>query len=261
MRLRDIIGLVLALVLAIGVAFITRIFLSKSEVTQKEVSVQSVEVSRVIVAAKDLTTGTKIKAGDLVWQEWPQKSLNPSYITETTGKLESYLGSVVKDRVLKGEPVVPGDFVKPGERGVLAAMLTPGKYAISIDITPASASSGLIYPGDIVDVILSKRVTPEGGTEFGSSTTIVSNVKVIAMDVILSAPADKPPATPPHVATLEVDEAQAETITAAVKEGTISLSLKSLQNISNETKGHAPDHSSITIMRGDKKSLIQVQEE
>ncbi len=259
MRLRDIIGLVLALVLAIGVAFLTRIFLTKSDIAQKEVTAQSVEISKIIVAAKDLSTGTKVKPGDLVWQEWPQKSLNPSYITETTGKIQDYTDTVVRDSVLKGEPVVAADFVKPGDRGVLAAMLTPGKYAISIDITPQSGSSGLIYPGDVVDVILSKRVTPEGGSEYGSSKTIVSDVKVLAMDIDLSAPADKPK-TPPHVATLEVTQDQAEAITAALKEGTLSLSLKSLQDKQAQDITNDKSHPAITIMRGDKKSQIQVQE-
>jgi len=259
MRLRDIIGLVLALVLAVGVAFLTRIFLTKSDIVQKEVTAQSVEITRVIVAAHDLNTGVKIKAGDLIWQEWPQKSLNPSYVTETTGKMESFIGSVVKDNFLKGQPIVERAFVKPGERGVLSAMLTPGKYAISIDITPSSASSGLIYPGDLVDVILSKRITPEGGGEYGSSQTIATNVKVLAMDIDLSAPADKPK-TPPHVATLEVDQSQAEMITAALKEGSLSLSLNSLQTASGDAGNSSikPDHTSITIMRGDKKSQFQI---
>lgn len=259
MRLRDIIGLVLALVLAIGVAFLTRIFLTKSDIAQKEVTAQSVEITKVIIAAKDLGTGTKIKAGDLVWQEWPQKSLNPSYITEATGKIQDFTDNVVREGVLKGEPVVAADFIKPGDKGILAAMLTPGKYAISIDITPSSASSGLIYPGDVVDVILSKRMTPEGGVEYGSSKTIVNNVKVLAMDIDLSAPAEKPK-TPPHVATLEVDKEQAERINAALKEGTLSLSLKSLQNEQSQATDKSQEHATITIMRGDRKSQIQVQE-
>ena len=138
-------------------------------------------------------------------------------------------------------------------------MLTPGKYAISIDITPSSASSGLNYPGDFVDVILSKRITPESGGEYGNSQTIVSNVKVLAMDIELSSP-DEKPKTPPHVATLEVDQAQAETITAALKEGSLSLSLKSLQKGVADGTTEAPEHANITIMRGEKKTLIQVQE-
>ena len=127
MRLRDIIGLVLALVLAIGVAFITRIFLTKSDVAQKEVTAQSVEITKILVAGHDLPNGTKVKSGDVVWQEWPQKSLNPSYITETTGKSEDFLGAVVRNDISKGEPVISRDLIKPGERGVLSAMLTPGR--------------------------------------------------------------------------------------------------------------------------------------
>jgi pilus assembly protein CpaB len=260
MRLRDIIGLVLALVLAIGVAFLTRLFLTKSDIAQKEVTAQSIEVTRVIIGAKDIPVGTKIKPGDLVWQEWPQKSLNPSYITEATGKIEEYNGAIVKDSVLKGEPIVAGDFIKAGDRGLLAALVAPGKYAISIDITPSSGSSGLIYPGDYVDVILSKRVTPEGGSEYGNSETIVTNVKVLAMDIDLSAPADKPKA-PPHVATLEVDQGQAETITAAQKEGTLSLALRSFERKEATSSGKGLEHSNITIMRGNQRSVIPVQQE
>lgn len=272
MRLRDIIGLIIALLLAIGVAFLTRIFLAKEEKpAHEEVTQQQVGLTKILVAAQTLREGTKIKAGDLIWQEWPQKALNSSYIKEGTAKVENFTGAVVRFHLDKGEPLIITALVQPGEKGILAAMVSPGKRAVSIDVTPQSASSGLISPGDYVDVILSKSFTPAAGAQVGQSKTVLKNVKVLAIDVDTSSAQEKPK-NAPHVATIEVTPAEAETVTAATKEGTLSLSLHSLQtdtsagmpadaSCQGDTCNGAVKQKTVILMRGKDKTEIQVQEQ
>ncbi len=263
MRLRDIIGLILALILAIGVAFLTRIFLSKEDKPKHETPVQQAEISKILVAGKDLTEGDKINPGDLVWQDWPPQALNVNYIKEGTVKVEDFLGSIVRSHIDKGEPVIASDLVKAGDKGILAAMLSPGMRAVSIDVTPQSASSGLIAPGDYVDVILSKVISPASGNQYGQSRTVLRNVKVLAIDIKMAESHEKPKEAP-RIVTLEVTPAQAELVTAAVKEGTLSLSLHSLENISVNNRVDAgegpPKEKTIILMRGKEKIEIQVPE-
>jgi len=261
MKLRDIIGLIIALALAIGVAFLTRIFLAEEEKPKVEKPVlQQVELAKILVAGKPLSEGEVIKPGDIVWQSWPRVALNPTYIKEGTVKIQNLEGSIVRHPLDQGEPIIKQDLVKRGDQGILAAMVDPGKRAISIEVTPQSASSGLIIPGDYVDVILSKVVVKQG--EAGSkSKTVVKNVKVLAMDIEMAS--SKPtPKIPPRVATLEVTPNEAELITAAVKEGTLSLSLQSIDRTKVEsTEDEEPSKEEmITIIRGKEKSEVQVQE-
>ena len=276
MKFRDIIGLVIALLLAIGVALLTRIFLTKEKKSVQEVVIQKkVELTKVLVAARPLLEGTRIMPGDLVWQEWPEKAVNSSYITEGTVDIESFIGNIVRFHLNKDEPVLIEDIVKQGEKGVLAALITPGKRAISIDITAQGASSGLISPGDSVDIILSKAATATAGNQLGESITVVKNVKVLAMDFETASVQGKPQSTP-HVATIEVTPKEAETVTAAAKEGTLSMSLRSLALDSqpNGTKTAIdgsgqecekaltpkPSQKMIVIIRGKDKTEIPVQE-
>lgn len=258
MKARDIIGLAFALVLAVVVAFLTRYFLFEKEDAKEAPVAQEIKNLKILVASKPLDTGVKIQPGDLVWQPWPNSSLNDSYIQEGSIQLDSLTGSVILEHIDKGEPLIIANLVQPGDKSILAALLPPGKRAISIDVTPQAISSGLIQPGDYVDVLLSKVITSASSNSYGQTTTVVSNTKVLALDTIMSEPATKPPATTiPKVATLEVTPGQAELITAAAKEGTLSLSLHSISN-KEVTTVENPLTDLVTLMRGREKIEIQV---
>ncbi len=277
MRAKDIIGLGIALVLAIGVAFLTRFFLTKKEEPKQAVVAEQLQTTKILIASKELPEGAKVQVGDLVWQNWPLSSLNPSYVTETVlranaMRAESLIGSVVRSTLQKGEPIVIKDFVKQGDRSVLAALLTPGKRAISIDVSPTTASSGLINPGDMVDVIVSFSSTSRSGEvvqQTIESKTFLKGIKVLAIDTNLSPPGKVNAA--PHVATLEVTPAQAETLMATAKEGTLSLSLHGLAtedttNIPIDVSSvpekvlSKPEKKQITIIRGKDKSTVEFNE-
>lgn len=264
MRVRDIIGLILALTLAVGVAFLTRVFLTKEEKGGGEVVVKPAQLTKVLVAEKNLAPGDKIKAGDLIWQDWPKNTVAPNYLTAETTRAEEFTGAVVRFPIHKENPVIREELVMPGEKGILAAVVSPGKRAVSIDVTAASSDSGLIFPGDYVDVILATSVL-EKGAQSGKSRTILRNIKVLAIDTMLIAPEEKPK-TPPHEATLEVTPAQAEILMAGAREGTLTLSLHSMekgevQSASElQPEGGLPENKQVTIMRGKEKSVIQVQE-
>lgn len=258
MKFRDIIGLIFALVLAVVVAFVTRYFLVAKENTKGAPVAQEVKALKILVASKSLDRGVKTQPGDLVWQPWPKSSLNDSYIQEGSIQLNSLTGSVILERIDKGEPVVISKLVQPGEKSILAALLPPGKRAISIDVTPQAISSGLIQPGDYVDVLLSKVITSGSLSSYGQTTTVVSNTKVLALDMSMNESAQKSATAPvPKVATLEVTPGQAELITAAAKEGSLSLSLHS---ISNHKMAAEEDIFTgiVTLMRGKEKIEVQV---
>ena len=269
MRLRDIIGLIIALLLAVGVAFLTRVFLTKEEKPGKQIMTQQAAETRIIVASKTLSPGDTIKQGDLVWKEWPKSAITPLDLTEDKAKLEDFTGSIVRFTIHKGNPIVKEELVKREDKGILAAVVTPGKRAVSIDVTASGSDSGLIFPGDYVDVILSTTIL-SGNQQIGTSRTILKNIKVLAFDTTLSPPGENPK-VPPHVATLEMTPAEAEILLAGTKEGVISLSLHSLQKGEPESavatvetqtpsvKG-TKKGKSITLMRGKEKSEVEFQE-
>jgi|JI61114BRNA_FD_contig_41_833510_length_940_multi_1_in_0_out_0_1 pilus assembly protein CpaB len=265
MRLRDIIGLAIALVLAIGVALTVRLFLTKVEPTKPVVEQQAIPLTKVLVAGRNLIEGTKLRESDLVWQEWPQQYVNSVYLTEKSIKPESLKGSIVRFHILRGAPILLPNLVRSGETGLLSIVLSSGKRAVSIDVTPATASSGLIIPGDMVDVILAETVIEETISR-GKSETILSNVKVVAIDTDLSTLGDKTK-TPPHVATLEVTPDQAELLLAASKNGTLSLSLhssvKGTAAVVKASETPVPairKPEKVLVIRGKERTTLEFQE-
>ena len=255
MKFKDIIGLILALVLAVAVAFLIRYFLVEKESQKEALVAQEVKNLKILVASKPLDMGTKIQPGDLVWQPWPNNSLNDSYIQEGSIQLDALSGSVILEHIDKGEPVIIANLVQPGDKSILAALLPPGKRAISIDVTPQAISSGLIQPGDYVDVLLSKTITPTAAQQYGQTTAVVNNVKVLALDMVMGESTQKQNSSTsiPKVATLEVTPDQAKLITAAAKEGSLSLSLHDISNKEVATE-EDPLTSIVTLMRGKEKT-------
>jgi pilus assembly protein CpaB len=273
MRLRDIIGLAVALLLAIGVAFLTRYFLTKEE-THKEVSKtterSSADLVKILMSAKNLQEGDIIRAGDLNWDDWPMLAMEPTYIKQGTIDINALRGAVVRTRIPQGQPVTAGLFIKPGDKSILAALISPGMRAVSLDVTPQSISSGLIAPGDRVDIILSQIGQAAGGKQAIESKTVAKNLKVLAVDIEMASTHEKPKVTP-RVVTLEVTPEQAELIARASKEGALSLSLKGIkkgkrseeeQENAEETEGESASKQGVVILlRGSEKSEIQVQEQ
>lgn len=267
MRLRDIIGFSIALVFAIGVAFLTRLFLAEKAPKPQIVAIKEVQTTQILVAGKFLTQGDKVKPGDLVWQEWPKTSLNPNYLSLNTSNPEDFIGAIAVDHIDKGEPVTATDFVKQGEKGTLAAILTPGKRAISIDVSPAATNSGLITPGDSVDVVLSQgTASTQGSQQQITSQTLLKNIKVLAVDASLTSQEGKG-LSAPRVVTLEVTPQQAEILLSAAKEGTLSLSLHGLESekgveetSESEVFDEKLNKTQVTIIRGENKNTIEFNE-
>ena len=113
-----------------------------------------VEVHQVLVAKMDLGAGTFLKLRDTQWQVWPEGSLSSAYAVKGKREQKEFVGSVVRSSIVAGQPVTDSSVVKAGERGFLAAVLTPGSRAVSFPITASSGVAGLVFPGDRVDIIL-----------------------------------------------------------------------------------------------------------
>ena len=95
------------------------------------------------------------------------------------------VGSVARQKLPKGAPFARSAVVQPGDRGFLAAVLPQGKRAISIPITEVAGLSGLITPGDRVDLILTYSLTGDtidATRDVRASETVMSNIRVLALD-------------------------------------------------------------------------------
>lgn len=282
MGLRRIIVLLLALVAAGGTAMYARSWIASQQVVQTAVAPTPREaLHEVLVADVNLPAGTFVKPQHLRWQRWPTDDVPDSYVLKSVRSNEEMIGAVVRSRIAIGEPITDGAVVKPGERGFLAAVLSPGMRAVSVPINPTSSHSGLIFPGDRVDLILTQSLTSGEGesTLRRVSETVLSNIRIIAMGADTSDdPREGEANEKAKTATLEVTPRQAEEVALLTELGKLSLSLRSLAAPSEELAS-LPETSSITwdrdvssvlrsgrissrllVLRGRKSEDVQVQE-
>ena len=189
----------------------------------------------VLVAKGNLPAGSFIRPEHLRWQQWPESGLAPSYVVEGRRKIEDYVGAVVRVGLSDGEPITDIRVVRPGDRGFLAAVLTPGTRAVTVNVTPSTGLAGLVFPGDRIDLIGTFRVPEEGKGNAGinrfASETVLSNVRVLAVDQRVDD--QNKEVVVAKTATLEVTPKQVEVLALVSELGKFSLSLRSLAQ-SNE---------------------------
>lgn len=188
----------------------------------------------VLVAARPISTGMLLRAEDLRWEPWPPGRLVDGYMVRGRVAESAYSGAVTRRSFASGEPIMAGHIVAPGERGFLAAVLSPGSRAVSVAVDAVSATGGLIWPGDRVDLILTQNFESHAGRDLRSRAvgeTVLQNLRVIAIDQQLgeaSMAKGGPDGRIPRTVTLEVTARQSETVTVAATMGKLSLALRSL---------------------------------
>lgn len=188
----------------------------------------------VLVAVDELRTGTFVHPQSVTWQAWPDVSLPANYYVKGRRDPEEIAGAVARQPVAKGQPIVDGMLVKPGERGFLAAVLGPGMRAVSIAIDDVAGNAGLIFPGDHVDLVLSQSLAAGGGEEDVArrvSETVLRDARVIAAGRRLARAGSEDSVVAGNQArtvTLEVSPGDAERVALASELGRLSLSLRSL---------------------------------
>lgn len=228
-RFRGILLLAVAGLLALGTALLVRGAVQGVHASSEQLRVAAPQ-TRVLVAAANLSMGRFVRATDLVWQPWPESGIAATYIVEGKGTTDGFVGAVVRSPVATGEPITSARVVRPGDQGFLAAVLTPGHRAVSVQINATTGISGFVFPGDRVDLIMT-HVLPRKQTDVSgeqrASETVLTDIRVIAIDQTTEEPGDAK-AVVAKTATLEATPKQVEIIALVSEIGKLSLSLRSL---------------------------------
>ena len=227
--------LVAALLIAVITAFMARsMFTDASTPEAAAATVAPVPTGpKVLVATRALPPGTLITADSVRYQPWPKELIQAAYFTEGDGgaSINSLVGTVVRNAVTAGQPLTQGSLVRPGDRGFLAAALSPGMRAVTGPVSALTGVAGFVFPGDRVDLVLTQNVNASSGPPLKVSETIVRNLRVLATDQRVTPNSDdkgNTVVTEYKLVTVEATPRIAEKITVAQSIGTISLSLRAL---------------------------------
>ncbi len=214
-----------------------------------DAAIEASAKDEILVATVPLAAGTLMRAQDVNWQliagvAEPGQIVRPSAVTrqlrpeiDEEARAEVY-GAALRGAVVPGDPIrrgpiaagAPiqrGGIVKPGDRDFLQVVLSPGARAIAIPVSTGGASTGLLYPGDRVDIVLTQKFTDAAAlTRRSVSETVVENLRVLVIDALDAKMATGN--TFGRTVTLEVTPEQAEKISVAAELGKLSLTLRSV---------------------------------
>jgi pilus assembly protein CpaB len=207
--------------------------------------VAGVETVDVLIAAVDISLGSTVSAEDMRWQTWPSAAAGPAFIrrNDRPDAITQLAGAITRVAFFAGEPIREAKLIKGKSSGYMAAVLPSGMRAISTEITPETGAGGFILPNDHVDVILSRRdkeAEKAAGVEVHTSETILSNVRVLAIDQTVEEKGGQRVVVG-KTATLELSPHQAETLARARQMGTLSLALRSLVDFDPSKGATEPD--------------------
>src|SRR5207248_78753 len=136
-------------------------------------------------------------------------------------------GAAARAAIAAGDPIRRDAIARPGDRDFLQVVLPPGARAIAIPVSTGGGSTGLLYPGDRVDVILTQNFRDKAPLIRSSvSETVVEGLRVLAIDGPDARA--QPGTTFGRTVTLEVTPEQAEKINVAAELGKLSLTLRSI---------------------------------
>jgi pilus assembly protein CpaB len=188
------------------------------------------------VAVHPLPRGTLARDEDFEVRSVPPERVPAGAILDTPDAKIGLRGSLVRNFLDTGSPVTSKDILRPRERGFLASVLAPDSRAISINVDAASGVSGLIWPGDYVDVVLTQESTTAGDKknpdqQHGTlSETVAQNVRIVAIDQEIVQGGSASNATAGKVArtvSLQLAPEQVKKVTVAAQLGKVSLAVRS----------------------------------
>ncbi len=184
----------------------------------------------VIVATRALPAMTTITTDCFDKKTVARADLPTGRLISATGSL----GRILAVSVVKGQVLTESCLVWEGTGAQLAAKLPDGMRAFTVHLRKAIPDRVLLYPGCVVDVLFSSRLSGRDVRGQAISATILRGIQVLAVagDSVVSSPnagqAKPQPRGASHglIVTLMVDPKQAEALQLASDNGTISLAIR-----------------------------------
>lgn len=196
-------------------------------------------VSRV-VAAYDLPAGTRLDSSFIAARDIPEQwAASGAFMPEAVDELN---GAILVAPLKSGEPILAVHVTHKPVEPPLSLQLAPGRRAITIPVDEISALSGLLQPGDLIDLYVSfphqqRQVT----------APLLQGIRVLATGRRLHDHESVDGAY--STVTLDASPADAVKLVAARHAGSITAILRHRQD----------DTSNSLAVRGDLAALIGLE--
>ncbi len=207
--------LLIASILAVGTGWLTLTYLSS-------LRPPSGEQRTVLIAAQDIAPRERITDAMLSKQVRSANAVEPGAISDPS----QAVGSLALITIPAGTQLTASE-IGTNVAFALPVRLQPGMRAVSIPVDRVKDVSGLIQPGDRVDVIAIPPAKSQGPPP--KAVTIFRAIRVLSVGTSLENPSATPSPSEQDAATvtLEVTPGQADLLAWADANSTLRLALRS----------------------------------
>lgn len=217
-----------------------------------EITAPPTRIVAVMTVKRFVARGAPLTKDDVDWQEWPAPAIPAGAFLRNAADdpAQPPANRRARSDLFPGEILLDGKLIDPANSGLLAATMGPGMRAVAARISPEAGAGGFILPGDRVDVIVTSRKASETGVEVYDSTTVLKNVRILAIDQLFTTE-DGKSVLVGKTATLELTPGQAERLALAREQGTLSFALRSFDrpDAGVENTGTKPKPKTMALYR------------
>jgi len=223
MLLRSFIVTLSGVVMAAGSVLIAKDMLGETKGSAN--AAISDEMVNIVVARRDIEFGQPVGAHLLDVQPWPREALPEGAFTDIAQVLPANANGDrrVLTQIFAGDIILNSKLAAPGERVTIVQKLGENTRAVAIRVDAATAVGGFVTPGDHVDIVLT-----ESGDEGLRAGTILQNIRIVGVDQSSEENSDQPVIA--RTVTVEVTPDQGQRLALAQRAGTLSLTLRTLNN-------------------------------
>lgn len=215
MKMKSVVLVALALGSGLVAMFTVKSAMSKGEGGKADAYAQ------VLVTITDVQPGVPLSEANVAFKKWPADAVPEGAVTQP----EEWIERSLKGTAVAGEVVMLAKLNEPGVFGA-SSEIEPGMRVVTVSVDATKTHSGLIQPGDRVDVLCTYKTRSQAGM-VNRTKTVLEFIKVFATDnrraSVATAEVDVNAA---KNISLMVDPDQANLLMLAQSKGPLHLALR-----------------------------------
>ena len=243
MRANTIIMIILAGIFGVLAVVLANIWLANQRSAMAQAG--NIPHDTIVVAAVPLKFGDTLSEDKLREIAWPAGAVPTGAFKTTKEALAGNGTRQALQAIGANEPVLTTKITGPGQRATLSAVLSEGMKAVSIRVNDVLGVAGFVFPGDRVDILLTRTVHGDQGADKSFVDVLLQSVKVLAIDQVADESKDNPQVV--KAVTVEVSTKDAQKLTLAAGAGQLSLALRQAA----ASQGEATERVTVSDLTGD----------
>lgn len=213
-----------AVALGIGAVALSNRLIQRRMAQLEEDARRGNETMKVVVAKRDMARGEPITTDAMAIRSVPKQYLHQDAVRPD--QFQALANQRLAIPLHRGDVLLPMHSEGNGNQA-FSATLKKGWRALTFEVDTVNSISGMLRPGDRIDLIYTARPAPGSGTTEGDVTApLLSNVSVLATDQTLTRRDDDGKERSFSTVTLEVSPFDADRVIVAKGSGRLTAVLR-----------------------------------